>query len=122
MAETTSFSGSICNGHYKLKIDLNVNQNLDDNTSNITAKIYLINDWSLNISERNESQNYIMIDGVKYNFSTPSVTTTGTHLLATVNSDSINHNSDGSKSVNISCYFAVTATISGTYYSNISAN
>lgn len=122
MAETISFSGSICSGHYRLKIDLNVNQNSDDNTSNITAKIYLINDWSLNISERSESQNYIIIDGIKYNFATPAVTTTGTHLLATVNSNPINHNDDGSKSVNVSCYFAITATISGTYYSNISAN
>ncbi len=122
MAETISFVGNICNGHYKLKIDLTVNQNLDSNTSNITAQIYLINDWALNISERNESQNYITIDGVKYNFATSAVTTTGVHLLATVNANSINHNTDGSKYINISCYFAITATISGTYYSNISAN
>lgn len=122
MTETTSFSGSICNGHYKLKIDLTVNSNSDNNTSNIIAKIYLINDWSLNISERSESQNYITIDGIKYNFATPAVVTTGTHLLATINSNPISHNDDGSKSVNISCYFAITATISGTYYSNISVN
>lgn len=122
MAEMTSFSGSICDGHYKLKIDLTINQNSDNNTSDITAKIYLINDWSLNISERSESQNYIIIDGVKYSFVTPAVTTTGIHLLATINSNSINYNVDGSKSINISCYFAIAATISGTYYSNISAN
>ena len=63
------------------------------NTSTITCKLYLVNDWSLNISGR--SDNTCTIDGSAQTFSSPAISTTGTHLLGTV-SRTVNHASDGS--------------------------
>src|SRR5699024_3713500 len=46
---------------------------------------------------------------------------TGTHLLGTV-SRTVNHASDGGKSLMISAVFQIRATLSGTYYGTISAS
>lgn len=119
MASSGSFSGSICSGHYALRIDWSQTQNVSANTSTITAKIYLVNDWSLNIGAR--TANHITIGGTKQSFSSPAITTTGTHLLNTV-TQTVTHDSDGSKSISISAYHDFQATISGTYYSGITAS
>ena len=50
MASSGSFSGSIHSGHYVLRVDWSQSQNISDNTSTITCKLYLVNDWSLSIS------------------------------------------------------------------------
>ena len=89
------------------------------NTSTVTCKLYLVNDWSLNISGR--SDNTCTIDGSAQTFSSPAISTTGTHLLGTV-SRTVNHASDGSKSLTISAVFQIRATLSGTYYGTISAS
>ena len=47
MASSGSFSGSIKDGHYKLRVDWSQSKNVSDNTSTITCKMYLVNDWSL---------------------------------------------------------------------------
>ena len=118
MASSGSFSGSIVSGHYQLRVDWSQAQNVSANTSTITAKIYLVNDWSLNIYGRTSS---ITINGTSQNYSSDSISTTGTHLLGTV-TQSVAHNSDGSKSIAMSCVFNIQATISGTYYSSISCS
>ena len=119
MASSGSFSGSICSGHYVLRIDWSQTQNVTANTSTITAKIYLVNDWSLDIGAR--TANHITIGGTKQSFTSPAVTTTGTHLLDTV-TQTVTHDSDGSKSIPISAYFSFAATISGTYQPDITAS
>ena len=88
MASSGSFSGSIRDGHYKLRVDWSQSKNVSANTSTVTCKLYLV---------------------------------TGTHLLGTV-SRTVNHASDGSKSLTISAVFQIRATISGTYYGTISAS
>ena len=119
MASSGSFSGSICSGHYVLRIDWSQAQNVSANTSTITAKIYLVNDWRLDIGAR--TANTISIGGTSQGFTSPAVTTTGEHLLNTV-TQTVTHESDGSKSISISAVFSFAATISGTYYSTISAS
>ena len=119
MASSGSFSGSICSGHYVLRIDWSQAQNVSANTSTITAKIYLVNDWRLDIGAR--TANTISIGGTSQGFTSPAVTTTGEHLLDTV-TQTVTHESDGSKSISISAVFSFAATISGTYYSTISAS
>lgn len=119
MASSGSFSGSICSGHYVLRIDWSQAQNVSANTSTITAKIYLVNDWRLDIGAR--TANTISIDGTSQGFTSPAITTTGEHLLDTV-TQTVTHESDGSKSISISAVFSFAATISGTYYSTISAS
>lgn len=119
MASSGSFSGSIRDGHYKLRVDWSQSKNVSANTSTVTCKLYLVNDWSLNISGR--SDNTCTIDGSAQTFSSPAISTTGTHLLGTV-SMTVNHASDGSKSLAISAVFQIRATLSGTYYGTITAS
>ena len=119
MASSGSFSGSIRDGHYKLRVDWSQSKNVSANTSTITCKLYLVNDWSLSISGRTD--NTCTIDGTALTLSSPAIGSTGTHLLGTV-SKTVNHASDGSKSLTISAVFQIRATLSGTYYGTISAS
>ena len=122
MANSGSFSGSVHDGHYKVQVNWSASQSVANNTSTITATIYLINDWSLSIGGRSASQNWIVINGTTYNFSTSAINTTGTHTLATITSNAISHNNDGTKSISMSVSFAMNATISGTYHGNITGS
>lgn len=119
MASSGSFSGSICSGHYVLRVDWTQTKNISANTSTITANMYLVNDWRLNVS--GHASNNCTIDGKSSDFTAPAINGTGTYLLGTA-SQTVNHNSDGSKSLTISAMYAIAATISGTYYSKIEAS
>lgn len=118
MASSGSFSGSIKEGHYKLRVDWSQSKNLDNNTSTVTCKMYLVNDYSLSIKGR---ENTCTIDGTQIAYSSPAISSTGTHLLGTA-SKTVNHNSDGSKFISISAVFNIQATLSGTFYSKITAS
>lgn len=123
MATSGSFSGSIKSGSYKLRVDWSATQSVANNTSKITAVMYLeiASGWSLNISSR--SDNTISIAGTSYTWSSAAINKSGsTTKLATVASGNIAHNSDGSKSVTLSATFNIKATISGTYYEKITAS
>lgn len=119
MASSGSFSGSIRDGHYTVRVNWTQAKNVADNTSTITCKIYLVNDWSLSISSRNT--NTMTIDGATQSFTSPAISSTGTHLLGTV-SKTVTHGSDGSKSISMSVAFKIQATLSGTYYDSITAS
>lgn len=119
MAFSGSFSGSIRSGHYMLRVDWSQTQNVSNNTSTITCKLYLVNDWSLSINSRDD--NSCTINGTAKTYASPSISSTGTHLLGTV-SQSVPHNNDGTKSVQLSAVFYIRATLSGTYYDSISAS
>lgn len=119
MASSGSFSGSIHSGHYVLRVDWTQTKNVSANTSTITAKAYLVNDWSLSINAR--SDNKVTIDGTAQTYASPAVSSTGTHLLGTV-TQTVNHGSDGSKSLTMSAVFYIRATLSGTYYESITAS
>lgn len=119
MASSGSFSGSIVSGHYVLRVDWTQTQDVSANTSTITAKIYLVNDYNLSIGAR--TANTMTIDGTAQSFSSAAISTTGTHLLNTV-TQTVSHASDGTKSLSMSCVFSFAATISGTYYSTIAAS
>ena len=119
MASSGSFSGSIHSGHYVLRVDWTQTKNVSANTSTITAKAYLVNDWSLSINAR--SDNKVTIDGTAQTYASPAISSTGTHLLGTV-TQTVNHGSDGSKSLTMSVVFYIRATLSGTYYESITAS
>lgn len=124
MALSGSFSSSILSGNYKLRVDWAASQNISNNTSKITAVIYLVqaSSWSLNIGTR--SDNSTTINGTKYTWSTSAINNSGgkTTKLATVTSGNITHNADGTKSVIISATFNLEATISGSYRGSITAS
>ncbi|WP_251389799.1 DUF859 family phage minor structural protein [Mediterraneibacter agrestimuris] len=119
MAASGSFSGSIHSGHYVLRVDWTQTKNISANTSTITAKAYLVNDWNLNIYGR--SDNTLTIDGTAQNYASPAISGTGTTLLGTV-TQTVSHASDGTKSLNMSAVFYIRATLSGTYYESITAS
>lgn len=124
MALSGSFSGSIRSGNYKLRIDWAATQNIANNTSKITAVMYLVqaSGWSLNISSRDD--NSTTIAGTTTQWTSPAISNGGgkTTKLATVTSGNIAHNADGTKTVTLSARFNIEATISGTYYSAITAS
>lgn len=120
MATSGSFQKSLVNGHYVWKVEWSISQSVANNTSTLTAKIYLINDYS--ISVKATSGHSLTINGVKYSFSSPAISSKGTHLIATINSNPIAHNADGTKSVTISLSYKVDANLSGTYYGTITAS
>lgn len=123
MALSGSFSGSIRSGNYKLRVDWSATQNVTNNTSKITAAMYLVqaSSWSLNIASRS---NTTSIAGTAYSWTSPTISNSGgkTTKLGTVSSGNIAHNADGTKTVTISATFRIQATISGTYYETITAS
>lgn len=122
MALSGTIEGSIHSGHYRLRISWSATQNISNNTSTITAKMYLVQDpsWSLNIKTRSNS---CSIAGVSTAFTSPAISSNGgsTILLGTV-SRTVNHAADGTRNVAISATFNIQATISGTRYETISAS
>lgn len=124
MALSGSFSGSIAGDKYKLRVDWSATQSVSNNTSKISAVMYLVqaSGWSLNISSRDD--NKTTINGTAFTWTSPAISNSGgkTTKLGTVTSGNITHNADGTKSVTISAVFNIKATISGTYYSTITAS
>lgn len=125
MARSGTIEGSILNGNYTLRIVWTATQNVSANTSTITAKLYLVQaaSWSLNIGSRSSAYNSCTIAGTKQAFTAPAIKNGGgaTTLLGTV-SQTVAHNADGTKSLNISGVFGIRATISGTWYDQITAS
>lgn len=124
MALSGSFSGSILSGKYKLRVDWSATQNVGSNTSKVTCAFYLVqaSSWSLNISSRTDNE--ATINGTKQTWTSVAVSNGGgkTTKLGSVTSGNITHNADGTKSITISAKFNIEATISGTYYSAITAS
>ena len=124
MALSGSFSGSILSGKYKLRVDWAATQNVGNNTSKVTCAFYLVqaSSWSLNISSRTDNE--ATINGAKSTWTSVAVSNGGgkTTKLGSVTSGNITHNADGTKSITISAKFNIEATISGTYYSAITAS
>jgi microcystin-dependent protein len=118
MATSGSFSGSIVSGHYQLRVDWSQSKDVSANTSTVTCKMYLVNDYTLNINSRS---NTCTIDGTDVAFTSSAISSTGTHSLGSA-SKTVSHNSDGTKSIAIKAVFNIQATISGTYYSSITAS
>lgn len=119
-----SFKGSIVNEKYALRVDWSSSPSTANNNSAVTCTMYLVqaSGWKLSIKSR--SDNSITINGVKKTWASAAIENSGgvTVKLATVTSDAIAHNADGTKSITISATFNIRATISGTYYSTITAS
>lgn len=121
MALSGSFSGSVFNGHHQVLVEWSATQNVANNTSTITAKLYYVHDWSISISARSSAHS-VTIDGTTTTFSSSAIKAdSGKHLIGTA-TKTINHNSDGTKSISMSASFALRATLGGTYYGNITAS
>ena len=104
------------------RISWSATQSISGNYSTVTCKHYLINDstFSLYINSRS---NTCSVGGVSDDFTSAAISTGGgstIHLGTTTHK--VNHNADGSKSVTITGTFNIQATLSGTYYSSLTAS
>lgn len=96
--------------------------NVETNTSTITCEHYLKNDnsYSLRVSAGTTSTCSVGSDYKEY--TSPAIYTDGgqTHHLGTT-THTVSHNSDGTKSVIITGSYAISATLSGTWYATLDA-
>ncbi len=92
-----SFSTSVAGGHYTLRADWSGTGAASNNTTPVNVKLYLVNDWNLDIGSRS---GYIKINGTQTNITSSSISSKGTHLLGQATTNVV-HNADGSKSSGI---------------------
>ena len=122
MASSGSFSGSIRNGGYTLRVDWSSSQSTESNTSAITCNMYLVQkaQYSLSIGSRS---NTTTIDGSAIAYTSAAINNGGntTVHLGTV-TRTVSHNGDGSKSMYLSSVFNIQATLGGTWYESIEAS
>lgn len=106
---------------YRLQVEWSATQSITNNTSIITAKLYLISQGSSYtiVSSTNKTAR-ITIDGTTYIHSV-NVRLSGNQkkLLAT-STKTVNHNSSGNKSFTLSANLDIEVTLSGKYWSRVS--
>ena len=96
--------------------------NVETNKSNVTAKVYM---RSSTISGSALSDSYITINGNKKSFAGKSLTKTSSAITDTLlveHTVSIDHNSDGKKSITIKANLEFNGTVSGKYLSDVTAS
>lgn len=121
MALTGSFSGSIRDGKYTLRVDWSATQNVADNTSTITCNHYLViasNYWV----DVNSRSNSTVIDGASIGWTSPAVDRGGSTVHLGSVSRTVAHNGDGTKSLSISATYNIQMSAGGTYWSSINAS
>lgn len=123
MAKSGSFYKTFSTG-YKLLIEWS-ESNIDsaNNQSDITVTAKLVANSSYYINSSASKDISLTINGTKYSSTcTVGISSGGTKTLMTKTVSNINHGSDGSKSVSISCTLGIAVTLSGTYVSSVSAS
>lgn len=101
---------------YELIVEWSSTSNTAANTSTVKAVIKFYCPYACNMGKR--YSNVVKINGVSYEYDSPAINTSGgeTFTLATINSNAITHNADGSKSIAISAQFRFNASLSGVQY------
>lgn len=120
MALSGTISKSITGRKYY--IDWSATQSVSGNYSTVTCKHYLKNDstYSLYI---NSKSNTCTVGGVSDSFTSPAISTGGGSTISLgTTTHKVSHNADGTKSVTIKGVFNIQATLSGTYYSSLTAS
>ncbi len=123
MASSGSILGSYhSNGNYRIRLDWDItSQSIENNTSNVRVRTYLIADWSLSYSATKNGST--TVDGSTQTWSTSTNRSgTGTWLVGE-RSFTVGHNSDGTKTASISGWFDLNITLgSGAYVGRLSAS
>mgnify|MGYP002533184311 FL=1 len=118
-------SGSVVNAFrtgYKVQVVWTVNsQDPTTNTSNVTFKCQLVSSAGYTISSSATQTGTVTINGTKYSFTYNATLTGGqTKTLYTKTLD-IKHNSDGTKSCDISATFPLNVYLSGKLWTSVTA-
>lgn len=122
-ATSGTISNSFRNG-YKVQITWKVNsQNVANNTSNVTVQAQLVSTGSsYTISSSATKNGTLTINGTSYSFTfSAGLSGSQTKTVFTKTVD-IPHNSDGTKTLSMSTTLGINVTLSGTYWSNVSAS
>ena len=96
--------------------------NTNANTSSVTAKVYM-RSYTINASALADS--YVTINGNKKSFAGISLNKTSSALtdtLLTTHTVTVEHNSDGKKSITIKANLEFNGTVSGKYLSDVTAS
>lgn len=117
MALSGSFSGSIIDGAYTLRVDWTATQSITNNTTTPTFKFYLVmkSAWSINVGTRTASQNSATAAGTSKGWASNAANQKGGEkYLGSVTFDPIEHNDDGSKSITVSAEWFINFTYQAT--------
>ena len=109
---------------YKLECEVTTkSQNVAQNTSVVTVKVYLTSTGSsYKINSSVQKGGTILINGIDYGFYC-YVSLSGNQRKLLHEADfTIAHNSDGSKSFSVSATVNLAVTLSGTYWGNVTAS
>lgn len=121
MALSGSFYTNV-GSHLRLQLEWSATQNVSNNTSTVTAKLYWISRDSYGVVNASATKDgYITIDGTKYTFSGSGLANLSGNqkkLLKTA-TKTISHNSDGTKSISLDGSFSPEITFSGTWYGTV---
>lgn len=124
MAKSGSFYKTFSTGYRLLLEWSESNVDIANNQSDITVTAKLVSiSSSYNINSTASKNISLTINGTKYS-STCTVGLSGgsTKTLMTKTVSNINHSSDGSKSISISCTLGIAVTLSGKYVSSVSTS
>ena len=123
MAKSGNFSKTFSTG-YTLKVAW-TESNVDtaNNQSDITCTVTLSATGSYYISSSASKDISLTINGKKYTSTcTVGISAGGSKTLMTKTVSNINHNSDGSKSISISCTLGIAVTLDGSYVSSVTTS
>ncbi|WP_144472896.1 DUF859 family phage minor structural protein, partial [Bacillus pumilus] len=120
MALSGSF-GKDVNSHWRLQADWTATQNISNNESTITLKLYWIADKDGGTSTSATKSGSVSIDGSSSSFSGAGLAklSNSQKKLIKTYSKTVSHNSDGTKSVSLSAYFDVELSL-GSYVGRVS--
>jgi hypothetical protein len=121
-----ALSGTIytnVNSHWRLQLEWTATQNITNNTSTVTAKLYWmgLDQYGTTYSTATKDGG-VYIDGTWSYFSGASLAklTGAEKKLIHTYTKTVTHNSDGTKSISMGGFFDVELTLSGTYYGRVS--
>lgn len=116
-----TFSKTFATG-YTLKVDWASEADVATNTSNVTVITSLVmrRYYDLSVGARTVT---VTINGVAQTFRAGSINSSGneTRVLGTV-SQAVEHDADGTKTIEIKVKYPIAATLAGTYYSSVTAS
>jgi hypothetical protein len=124
MALSGSFGNTFRTG-YRLQVDWSASQDIANNTSTITANLYLISlGASYTISSSATKDGSQTIDGGSNSFSGAGLASLSGNQKKLINtySRTVSHNADGTKSLSMSAWFDIEVTLGGTYYGRVSCD
>jgi hypothetical protein len=115
-----ALSGSYQNGitGYTVKTEWTATQNVEENYSDLTIKLYLICGYRYNLSISTKTH-YVYIDNTAYSLNSSLYTNGNQTLKLGEFTKRIYHNSDGTKSVNLSSIVTFNATIRGRHVGTV---